>query len=156
MGWLVVAGLAACLACGESGHPSDAAMMDRFNANRAAFERLREMITADRGLLRVSDDGTRPEPHTSIGVTRERLAEYRRLLRAAGATQIDISSDRKVVELTASTEGFVTHGSTKGWIFDSAPRRDEVVPELDSMSARGTGSGLRRIGGDWYLFFEGY
>jgi len=54
----------------------------------------------------------------------------------------------------SSTRGFVTQGSRKGYLY-TEEKVDEVVADLDQVSASGVGSGLRRIEGNWYLLFEG-
>jgi hypothetical protein len=140
---------------GQRTHPADRELVALFNARRADFERLREMILADRDLLRVTERDTWPEDHESVGVSSERIAEYRRLLRVLALRSVEISPDGTAVEFVASSTGVVTHGSVKGYVFDPTPDPRLVTEDLDRMSVAGTGAGIRPMDGAWYLFFDG-
>ena len=116
---------------------------------------MRKMIVHDKGLSQVFGDRTYPEDPATVGVSPARIAEYRRLLKELGIEGgILAPTDKKSVELMSSTRGFVTHGSRKGYLY-TEEKVDEVVADLDQVSASGVGSGLRRIEGNWYLLFEG-
>jgi hypothetical protein len=141
--------------CGQRTHPSDRELMATFAAHRTDFEALRQMIGADRGLLRVSDRDTWPEDYAAAGVAPSRIDEYRRLLRHLGLHSVELSADGTTVELIVSVVGLVTNGSVKGYVCGAPPDPRLVVEELDRISAAGTGAGVRHIEGDWYLFFEG-
>src|SRR5206468_3281445 len=67
------------------GHPSDARLLERFRQHRAELEQLVQMFTTDKGLGRVGSDFTRPENPGLVGITAQRVQEYRRLCAAVGA-----------------------------------------------------------------------
>jgi hypothetical protein len=76
----------ALLASGCGGHPTDEELLVTFNRHRADLEKLVRMFEADRGLGRVGSGFTRPEDPAKVSVNAERIAEYRRLCAAVGAT----------------------------------------------------------------------
>lgn len=138
-------------------HASDEELIANFRLHRAEFEHLRDMLVADKGLLRVADQRTLPEDPQSVGVPQSRIAEYRRLLKALGIRGgIAISEDRKTIEFNASFRGYVTHNSEKGYIYTTEPAQKSLVPDLDVFLKSEVGAGRRRIEDSWYLFFEGY
>jgi hypothetical protein len=140
----------------EARHPTDRDMLATFQRHRAEFDRLRDMILQDHGLLRVDPRSTSPEDPSQIGISRSRIAEYRALLNELGLSGgIAISEDRTTIELTASTEGFVTLGSEKGYAYSKRVDPRYVVDDLDAMSSAGNGAAWRRIDDGWYLYFEG-
>ena len=140
----------------EQPHPADHEMIANFQGHRAEFDHVRDMILHDAGLLRVDDHETWPKNPQVVGVTPERIAEYRLLLKRLGLRGgISSSEDGTTIELTNSTRGFVTHGSEKGYVYSRNPDPRFVVPELDSLSKRGAGNGWKHIEDNWYLYFEG-
>lgn len=137
-------------------HFPDDELIANFYEHRADFEKLREMIKQDEGLDRVTLERTLPE-NPNIGVGPARIAEYRVLLKKVGASGgIAASSDRKTIELVSTRRGFTTHGSEKGYLYVEGSSGKELLTELDRFSLNDEGSGLRRIDGNWYLYFEGY
>jgi len=138
-------------------HRTDEALLENFRRHRADFERLREMVDQDKALLGVTDDRTQPDDPEAVGIPASRIAEFRALLKALGIRGgLKISADRGTIELTASARGVVTHNSSKGYMYMAAPAGRTLLDSLDEVTAKGVGSGLRRIEGNWYLFFEGY
>ncbi|MHB8844610.1 MAG: hypothetical protein ACYC7L_07635 [Nitrospirota bacterium] len=142
----------------ERPHLSDSELIANFYQHRAEFERLRNMIVQDKGLLRVNNDRTLPEDAQSINVPPSRIKEYRELL-----TKLDIrggieaSSDRRYIGFIASLLGWATHNSEKGYAYtEELVKAQDIVDDLDHFKEHEVGSGMRRIEGDWYLFYEGY
>jgi hypothetical protein len=116
------------------------------------------MIKEDRVLMAVRVERTLPEDVKRLGISDDRISDYRTLLRPL---QIEygmaVSEDRHTIELTTSARGLITHGSEKGYLYmERASDNDHLLPELDTLSKSGVGSGLRRIEGNWYLFVDGY
>lgn len=154
LGLVVVARLG-LFGLGDCPHPADAELIARFERRRPELEALRRMIVEDRGLLRVTLDASDPELPDTVGVSGARIEAYRTALRSLGLDDVAISADRARVEMTASSAGFVTHGSAKAYVFDPHPDAKRIAADLDPVCRFGFGSGLRRIEGDWYLSFEG-
>src|SRR5262245_867692 len=67
------------------GHPSDQQLIANFHRHQADLERLITMFKADKGLGRVGDSFTRPNHPDIVGVTPERIAEYRKLCAVVAA-----------------------------------------------------------------------
>jgi hypothetical protein len=134
--------------------PTDQELISNFKRHRAGFDRLRDMIMQDKGLLRITNDRTLPEDPQAVGVSQSRIAEYRALLKELGIHELDASLDRKTIQLTSAYRGFVTHGAQKGYEYASEPIRTYLVPDLEMLSKGGVGR--RPIEDGWYLFFEGY
>jgi hypothetical protein len=155
-GWWVWYGgrVAEMLGLRESPHQSDAALIETFRHHRAQFERLRQMLGEDRGLLAVDDRRTWPEDPVTVGVPASRIDQYRALMGELGLFRIAISEDRQTIDLIASSRGFVTHGSHKGYLYSTAPQQ-YVVADLDALSRVGFWGGLRHVEDGWYLLFEG-
>ena len=81
---LVIMGLLAA-SCGRvSRHPTDETMIQNFTSHRQAFQELVTMIQADKSLRRVDDNWTDPSDPTTINVTPERIADYRRRFAVCG------------------------------------------------------------------------
>lgn len=138
-------------------HLPDEELIANFYRYRSEFERLRGMMMEDVALVRVTQDQIDPENlQASLGDSR--VAEYRVLLRKVGLQGgISASSDRKILEFLSTRRGFVTHNSQKGYLYIHGPVDErEITASLDSFSDGGTGSGLRHIEANWYLYFEGY
>lgn len=165
--------LAVALAgCGPAGfgHPSDAQLLERFRAHRAELEQLLGMFELDKGLGRVGSGFTRPEDPGRVGVSAQRVEEYRRLCAAVGAPDCiegyDATYDRLYgdvhpgrteakdpIWIHVSGIGLSISGSGKGFVYSTHPTF-EVVPDLDRVSASRSGTWLRHIEGAWYLYYD--
>jgi hypothetical protein len=141
---------------GPAHHPSDAALIANFQRHRLEFERLRAMVAEDTGLTAVLPDRTVPADPQTVGVRPSRIDEYRKLLDQLGIRGGLEVKQPKTVQLTNSSHGFVTHSSQKGYLYTEELDKLEVFPELNDLSAKEIGNGVRHIEGNWYLFFEGY
>src|ERR687886_466493 len=100
----------------SSEHPSDRSLLDNFRLHKAEFERLLQMFRADKGLGRVAYDFTRPENPRDVGVSRERLREYRDLFGELGLSAgVEGYGEKEVIWFHASTRGLSVTGSSKGY-----------------------------------------
>lgn len=135
-------------------HLPDDQLIANFQAHKPEFERLRLMILEDKGLTRVDVDWTQPNDPTTIGVTPERIAEYRRLFTQLGLAR-GFSAYRHDIEFLASCQGWVASGSSKGYLYKAKPPLT-LEDNLDQYSSqeRAVGYGYRKIEGSWYLYFE--
>ncbi len=141
----------------DRAHESDSDLIETFQRHRAEFEHLKQMIVRDKGLFVVRSNRTLPKDPGSVGISASRIDEYRKMMKDLGIHgSIEITMDRTSIRIVSSGRGFVTHSSEKGYIYAAVPFKKGVVAELDSLSSRGKGAGLRRIEENWYLFFEGY
>ena len=134
--------------------PTDQELISNFKQHRAGFDRLRDMVMQDKGLLIITNDRTWPEDPQAAGVSQSRIAEYRALLKELGIHGgLSASVDRTTIQLTSASRGFVTHGSEKGYEYASEPIRTYLVPNLELLSKGGLG--WRPIEDGWYLYFKG-
>ena len=135
--------------------PSDEALIRNLAEHRAVFDRLIAMIREDKGLERVDDDWTRPDDPASIGVTPERIAEYRRLLAEAGVTRGFYSfNDATTITFMAYAFGLSISGCSKGYIFTDGTPEDLVDEPLDKFHGVSKTLVRRAIGNGWYLEFD--
>jgi hypothetical protein len=139
-------------------HQSDAEMIANFQEHRTEFELLRKMMVEDRGLRLVDNNKTLPEDLNSIHIPLVRIRAYRRLLRDLTIRRgISATGDRRQILLKASSCGFVTHSSEKGYLYTDNPvEPKEIVNDLDHFKERTYNSGMRRIEGNWFLYYTGY
>lgn len=134
-------------------HPKDEDLLQRFRTHRQEFEQLLQMFREDKGLGRVAPDFTRPANTNEVGVTKERIDEYRRLFRTLGLSAgIEGYGERDAVFFYASTQGLSVSGSSKGFAY-LTKRPALLVDQLDGYrSPDGRSfSAFRHIEGNWYL-----
>lgn len=137
-------------------HPTDAELIGWFEAHREKLDRVVSLLRADPGLANgvPGEADTSRRAGTAPGTAAD---EYAHLTDDLGLQErVVLSADRHRIELTISNRGYATHNSQKGLLFSSEPVRDDVLPDLDALSRKGVGSGVRALTDDWYLFFEGY
>ena len=158
-------------------HPSDDAMINNFDDHREEFEALRVMMQADKGLERVDPGFVKPENPDAVGVTPERIEQYRSLSKKLGLERgIEAFGDSATrVALLASCRGLSVSGSSKTYIWLKAPpeptagraivedldsylreRRDERRKFFDTHKHGMSGhvDAYRLIEGNWYLHYE--
>jgi hypothetical protein len=143
------------LSC-SSKHPSDASMAANFQSHKTEFEELLQMFKGDKGLGRVAYDFTRPANPGEVGVSPQRLVEYRRLFdRLKLSAGVEGYGDKDQVWFIASTQGLSVSGSSKGFAYLTKPPSLQVV-ELDGYrSADGKSfQAFRHIEGNWYLYLD--
>ena len=76
---VIVSGLA------RGGLPTDDQLLEGFQTHRADLDTLVRMFQEDKGLGRIGDGFTRPDDPQTVGVSAERLRDYRRLCDAVSA-----------------------------------------------------------------------
>src|SRR5712691_8233039 len=134
-------------------HLPDQQLIENLKAHRPEFEKLVVMILEDKTLTRVDEDWTQPKDFDQ-----KRIAEYRRLFQVVGTPRgFSAPTTREPIEFIASSQGWVAHGSSKGYLYaDKCPEYiGKTVESLDGISLvqRPAGSGCRHIDGKWYLYF---
>jgi len=158
-------------------HPTDGAMINNFDEHREDFESLRVMMQADKGLEQVALDFTKPENPASVGLTPERLEQYRALSRKLGLERgVEAFGESTArVSFLASCRGLSVSGSSKTYVWLSVPPEptegrvvvfdlDGYVRQRQEARARyfkankramsGHVDAYRHIEGNWYLHYE--
>jgi hypothetical protein len=137
--------------------PSDAAMLRHFDRHEGAFDTLIKMASADKGLDRVDQDWTMPADTTSVGVSSERLADYRRVLRDAGTPRgFQVSQGHDGFDFLFWSRGSaISADRDKGFAYRTTPP-PSTVQSLDDIRGDSGNAliALRHIRGDWYLFYR--
>lgn len=139
-------------------HQSDEELIANFNSHKAEFEKLLAMVLEDKMLSRVDENYTEPSDAQAVGISQERIAEYRRLFRELGiARGFSAPDSRDYVEFISSSQGWVDSGSSKGYLYGTGQTQMALIDSLDKFSSqpRPRGSGRRRIEGKWSLYFYG-
>jgi hypothetical protein len=140
----------------EAQHPKDEVLLKNFRDHKAEFEQLLQMFHADKRLSRVARDFTRPANPTEVGITEERLREYRKLFDVLGLSAgIEGYGEKESVFFLASTQGLSVSGSSKGYAYLATPP-ELIVDQLDGYKPPDgkSFSAFRRIEGNWYLHFD--
>jgi len=137
--------------------PSDSVMIRHFDRQHTAFETLVKMAQADKALVRVDEDWTMPPDAQRIGVSPQRLAAYRELLREAGTPR-----GFKALQGSAGYDFYfwlrgsaISDDVEKGFAYRPSPPK-HIVQTLDGVRGDPGRSMVvyRHIRGDWYLFYE--
>lgn len=143
----------------DSRHLPDADLIRRFHEQRNDFELLLSMVQHDKGLQRVDDTWTSPERPSEIGVSADRIAEYRRLFARLGVPRgFDAFQASKRIIFLVSTQGLSVTGTAKGYAYLVAPPESPelLLPSLDdcTQGRRESFTAYRHIQGGWYLYFD--
>ena len=165
--------LACLLIVTGCGHPTDDQLIAQLKQHRTELEKLVRMFRADKGLGRVGNNFTRPEDPKLVGVSEERIKEYRRLCSAVGAVDciegydaaynrlygavVDGETEEKdPIWIHVSSFGLAVSGSGKGFFYAVTPPKPPfvLVPDLDKSTISESGTWLRHIEGPWYLNFD--
>jgi hypothetical protein len=137
--------------------------MTLFKQHRAEFEKLRQLIASDKGLVRVAEDFTYPSDPAQVGISMERINEYRKLLANVGCPHGLLAAPaRPGIYFYHSTRGLsIGGGSAKGFCYREDPQRLEgnpvFVSDTDAYRAEHRNehfSAFRRIEGNWYIWLE--
>jgi hypothetical protein len=136
---------------------SDASMLKHFDRHARLFDALVAMSRQDERLVRVDENWTSPDDPRSIGVSDERLATYRRLLREAGTPRgFQLSTDPAGIDFLFWLQGSaISDDHTKGFAYRPEPPTG-VVATLDGVrgAPRERWTAYRHIRENWYLFYE--
>lgn len=136
-------------------HPTGQELVDVFHAHQEEFETLRLMALEDEELEWVSPDHTLPEELEPLGITPERVAEYRTLFQELGlAKGVYSLDDKATITFIASERSWV-----KGYLYaDRCP--GTLVEDIDQAWAEHSTSEatayafFQPIEGNWYLFLS--
>ena len=145
-----------CFSSLSKKHPTDDELLKNFQTHKVEFDRLLKMFLADKELGRVAPDFTRPEDPRTVGVSPERLGEYRKLLNTLGLSNgIEGYKEKDLVYFHSSAQGLAVSGSGKGYAF-AVIRPALVVDNLDNYWSKDSRSftAFRHIEGNWYLYFD--
>lgn len=150
--------------------PTDRELLERFHKHRADLDELVRMFEADKGLGRVGASFTRPKDPSSVGVSPERIQEYRRLCSAVGARACiegydaayyrlygpvppGIQENKDPIWITTYTSGLSFQGEAKGYLYSVAPKF-EIVQDLEDTFTRRSETWIKPLEGNWYIFFD--
>ncbi len=134
--------------------PTDAQMIAHWKKHRDTLEQIAAMLKEDEGLKRLGKDWADPDDLEAGGISPERAALYRKLMR--GADIVSVNHFGRQVELVYYTTGIYVSGGAKSFCFGPPPEFAETVEgDLDA-AAEGRRRFIlqRQIEGDWWLEFE--
>ena len=149
---LLILSIAGC----SSRHPTDQKLLAEFQSHKAQFEQLLAMFQADKKLERVAYSFTRPDNPVEIGITRERIQQYRDLFDNLKLTAgIEGLEPKDMVMFHRSTYGLSVSGSSKGFAYFLKPPQ-LLVDSLDGYRSKDGRSftAFRHIEGNWYLYYD--
>ena len=136
--------------------PSDQEMLTNFRQHESVFNQLVQMSQADKGLARVDDDWTQPDYPQSIGVSARRVADYRKLMRAANVPRgLQTAGGGEVDFYYWLTGSAISSDTDKGYAYLVIPPAP-LLTDLDHCQPdekRGV-TAYRHVQGNWYLFYE--
>jgi hypothetical protein len=136
---------------------SDEGLIATFQKHRETFEKLHQMITADSNLHRVDYDWTDPGDPASVGVSPERIEEYRHLLQDVGCRRgFCAYPGRPGIYFISAAHGLVVGGGSQGFYYSERTPNPLVTntaayyptQQPDSYTV------FRHIDGHWYVYFE--
>ena len=141
---------------GDIPHKSDQELVANFQSHRGDFNQLLQMIQTDMQLKRVDEDWTDPTDPQAIGISRERINEYRRLFQRLGIPRgFSAFQTKDHIKFIASTQGLSVSGSSKGYVY-ARKKPDLIVEDLDHYWSQDGRSftAHRHIEDNWYLYFD--
>jgi hypothetical protein len=156
--------IAGCsLAC-DTAHPSDDSLIQNFQSHEADFDQLIRMAAEGSKVVRIASDFTWteksaawPRPESELGFSKERWDEYRRLFKKLDLDAGILNYQPDLVFLVASTQGLLTGGSGKGYVY-SLKEPSPIVESLKDVSFEGSEKSMnfayKKLKGHWYLFYD--
>jgi hypothetical protein len=136
----------------------DDLLLAAFQQHRSTFEQLHQMIVTDSQLHRVGEDWTDPRDPATIGISPERIAEYRKLLATVGcgAGFAEYPWRPGIHFISAATGMAASGGYVKGYCYlENAPT--SVVTNTAAYNPPHAGDDyvvFHPIEGHWYVYFE--
>jgi hypothetical protein len=158
--WLMAAEFSFAIAAGDAQHPiwPDDFLIAAFRQHRSTFEELRQMILADSRLRRVDEDWTDPRDPATIGISPERIAEYRRLFAEVGCGRGFAKYNWRpgIYFISAATGMAASGGYLKGYCFLQTAPVSIVTNTATYMPPHVADDYeiFRPIEGHWYIYFE--
>ena len=132
--------------------PSDAMLLEKFQAHRSEFERLRQMVTEDMDQRSFFSEATianvRPEA---------RRNEYRNLLKLSPNLMVGVDYNGTIRFIFSGSEGLaIGPGWAKGFQFipEGAKLIGTEMRSLDDAPKLPAGAYLREIEPRWYIFYQ--
>ena len=135
---VLILGLLAASCSQVSRHPTDQALIQNFTARKEEFQELVAMIQADKGLRGIDDNRTDPSDPSTVGVSPERVADYRKRFAVCGIPRGFYSFQSGInINFIATAFGLCTGGSGKGYAYLSTPPlSSDIVPSTDTYAER--------------------
>lgn len=133
-------------------HLPDELLIQKFHRDRAEFENLRSMLERDSYIFRIDDNWSDP-----ANLSDEILTKYRRMFKQLGIPRGFYNRRNPLrIELIASSQGWVTSGSTKGYEYrETKPESlEESLDQFHDGTVTHWTQAYRHIEGNWYLYFE--
>lgn len=133
--------------------PSDSKLLSHFERHEATFNQIIQMLQKDKELRRIDENWTSPENPETIGVSPNRLAEYRRILGAVGTPRGFEVQENGIHFFYWISGSSVSSTTIVGFAYLPQPPA-ETVPRLSQQTC--LGPRYRPIHGRWYLYYQYY
>lgn len=149
-------------------HPSEEWLISNFNDHEDEFMRLIDDLAHDRqkGLKRIGDTWTDPSDPESIGISEQKIADYRETFEKLGVRSTVYLFDDHYI-FAASPSGLSVSGSSKGYYYSEAEPQNyfkegcgkstKPVESIDTFENCVGGHSYviyQHIKGNWYLYYE--
>jgi hypothetical protein len=154
--WIVILAFAFTTGCitRHSTYRDDRFLIANFQAHKSEFNTLLEMFRADKGLIYFAHNISIPENPLSVGISPERLEQYRRLFSVLGlegmAAEDRVTGARDKIWFITSIEG-VRRSTFKHYAYVSKPTKG-VIQDLDKDGSKA--APYRHIENNWYLALD--
>lgn len=137
------------------GHPSEAALIEKFSQNKTDFYRLVEMLNEDPDIRRISNEHVFYDTE-SDSVSHERIELYRQILKRLEIKDGIHRVNSRSISFIASSRGPFLDASYKAYIYST----ETPVPLVDSIdefvSYRKQKPVYKRLEDNWYLAYESW
>jgi hypothetical protein len=153
--WIVILSFVFTTGCitQHSTYRDDRFMLANFQAHKSEFNTLLEMFRADKGLIYFAHNTSFPENPSTVGVSPERLEQYRRLfsvLSLEGMAANDrVTGARDEIWFFTSIEG-ARRSTFKHYAYISKPTKGVNQDDKDGSKA----APYRHIENNWYLALD--
>ncbi len=147
--------------------PSDAELIKNFQDNESDFQRLNQMAKEDSDFVRIANDfnwtkesTAYPRPKSQKDLSEERWNEYRGLFLKLKLKNGIINSPPKMIWFSSASQGLVTGGSSKGYMYlieEPSPLVDSLdEPNFDKPELEGKDFKIlyKKLKDNWYLYYE--
>ncbi|MEW6130831.1 MAG: hypothetical protein AB1757_27625 [Acidobacteriota bacterium] len=154
--WVAILAFAVTPGCisRHSTYRADEFLIAKFQAHKSEFNTLLEMFQVDKGLIYFAYDQTIPENPQSVGISPDRLAQYRRLFSVLGlngmAAEDRQTGARDEIWFFTSIEG-ARRSTFKHYAYVIKPAKG-VIQDLDKDGSKATP--YRQIENNWYLALD--
>ena len=155
---VVLVSLLLMTSCSGAFLPSDKTLEERFRSNQAEFEKIIGMLNEDNDVVRITSKYVFLSENSTRQLPKERLDEYRRLmkeLKLEGGIQ---RHDSERVLLIASASGIALPNAGKCYAY-SLKEPQPIVESLDELIKGSSGDHslvYKKLRGNWYLCYESW